>query len=538
MASRVCSARLAAYTAQVSNGGVRRLALLLAVVSACTGVIATPPPAPPLEPPPPEPCLVPDPLPGAPVPLRRLNRAHVEQTVRDVLGVDEALAVSDERLFTYRSNISTSVDDAAVQAYFEFTERVAAQINVARCSTDASCQAWLFDDVARRLFRRPLEGEQRARYVALYQQGRAAGGTLDVGAQWALQAMLQSPAFLYVDEPVNAEGRLDGYAVATRLALMLYGANPDEALLAAAAAGELDTAGGVRTQVRAMIQDPRCAHGLHAFVTQWLELEKLHHTDSRPDLLALGRPVLTALEQEPVEVVRTAIASRMSLGALLTTTRTVTLPALVPLYGADVRSSSGGVTELDPARRKGLLSLPGVMAALAHAGVTSPTVRGFAILSSVVCQPPQPPPAGVNATVPPVTPGSTTRQRLETHFTDPACGACHRAMDGIGFTFEHYDPAGRWRDLDNGQPIDDRAEFHLAGKAVSVDGAGELADALAASGPISECFARHWTRYATGVPDRPELRCFVRSLGERGAVSLEDLIVELAASDYVRKGAP
>ena len=27
-------------------------------------------------------------------------------------------------------------------------------------------------------------------------------------------------------------------------------------------------------------------------------------------------------------------------------------------------------------------------------------------------------------------------------------------MDPIGFAFEHYDAAGRWRDIDGGQPVD------------------------------------------------------------------------------------
>jgi hypothetical protein len=354
---------------------MRRLVLLLCVSSACTGTIVTPPIQPPIEPPPPEACVVPDPLPGAPVPLRRLNRVHVEQTVSEVLGVTDALAVSDERLFTYRSNISTSVDDAAVQAYFEFTERVVARVDTRPCSSVLACQTWLFDDLGLRLFRRPLEGEQRARYLALFQQGFNEGGLVS-GAQWVLQAMLQSPAFLYLDEPTGADGRLDGYAVASRLALMLWGQNPDAALLAAARGGELDTPDGIRARVRTMLQDPRSAQGLHAFVTQWLELERLHHTDVRPDLVALGRPVLTALEQEPVEVARTAVLSRTNLAGLLTSTRTVTFPALATLYGPDILSSANGVTELDGARRTGLLSLPGVMASLSHAGVTSPTARG------------------------------------------------------------------------------------------------------------------------------------------------------------------
>lgn len=506
---------------------------------ACTGTIVAPPPQPPPEPPPPETCDVPAVLPGAPVPMRRLNRVHVEETVREVFGVTDSPSVSDERLFTYRSNISSPVDDTAVQGYFDFAERVAAQVPLTQC-TRSGCLAWLLDDVGPRLFRRPLEGELRDRYTALFTRGvQASDAGVISGAQYVLEAMLQSPAFLYVDEPVNGEGRLDGYGVATRLALMFWGQNPDAALLAAAQRGDLDTEAGVRTQVRAMLADPRSAHGFEGFVTQWLELERLWQADARPDLVALGSPVLTALESEPVEVMRAAVLRGADLGELLTSSRTVTLPELQAHYGADIASTSGGETLLDPARRAGLFSLPGVMASMAHAGVTSPTVRGYTLLANVMCQPPSPPPAGVSVTLPPVTPGSTTRERLEQHFSDVSCASCHRAMDGMGFAFENYDPVGKWRDFDNGKPVDAHSEFTLAGKPISITGARELGEALAAQAAVRECFARQWTRYATGIPEPAAMRCYMKALGEQAAApgSIESLIVALASSDYVRKGA-
>lgn len=208
---------------------VRRAPLLVTALCACTGTIATPAPViDPFDPGTPAPldCPQAETLPGAPVPMRRLNHAHVELTVRDVLGVSAALPVTDERLFTYRSNVSASVDSQTVQAYFDWAEGVVSQVSLAPC-TPEHCEAWLFDELAPRLFRRPLEGEQRDRYVALYQAGLAQGGTPREGAQWVLESMLQSPSFLYLDEPTSKDGYLDGYGVATRLSLMLWGKNPD-----------------------------------------------------------------------------------------------------------------------------------------------------------------------------------------------------------------------------------------------------------------------------------------------------------------------
>ncbi len=489
-------------------------------------------------------CDVPSPLPGATVPMRRLNREHVLFTVRDVLGVSEPLAVSDEHVFTYRSNISATVDDNGAQAYLDFAERVSTspELSLTGCTASA-CLSWLLDEVGLRLFRRPLEAEARARYTALYQAGVAQAGAGDAGARegarWVLQAFLQSPSFLYVDEPL-VDGRLDGYGVATRLALSLWSSNPDVALLEAAAAGELDTADGIRQRVHLMLNDARSERGFTAFVSQWLELERMRRPDARPDVVALGEPLIRELEQEPVLLVRRAVLEGASLEQLLTTSQTVTLPLLRAHYGADVLSVEGATTSLDPERRAGVLTLAGVMTAMSNAGITSPSVRGHALLTNVMCTPPPPPPDGVSLTLPPPQPGATTRQRMEAHFSDPSCGGCHRVMDGVGFSFEHIDPVGRWRLLDNGQPIDDAVEIPFGQERIPVHGPRALATLFSTRPEVHSCFARQWTRYALGALESAEVKCFPVELGRQvnQPGGLEALISELAASDYFRKGAP
>ncbi len=526
-----------------------RSAILISVfaLAACTGRIDSPlvPLAPPtpipevVVPPQPEVCDLPNPLPSAPVPMRRLNTSHVELAVQDALGVSEKLSVSDERLFTFRSNISSPVDNSAVAAYFDFAEKVVDKVSLSPCTTAAVCKAWVVDDLGRKLFRRPLDGALRDRYLALFDKGVLKDGTAKDGAKWVLQAMLQSPAFLYLDEPTGTDGYLDGYAMAARLAQTFWSSNPDAALLDAAKNGQLDTADGVRARAAAMLVDPRSAHGFEAFVSQWLDLERLRQTDARPDLVALGPATLAALEQEPLEVFRLAIADRGSFSSLFTNPRTVPLPALTALYGTDIVSTVDGVTHLDPTRRAGLLTLPGVMASLSHAGATSPTLRGYAILANLMCTPPPPPPAGVNVTLPMTDPNATTRERLEAHFSAATCASCHKSMDGLGFAFERFDPTGATRALDKGRAIDDRSTFELGGQSFSVTGALELSAVLGQRKEVTECFAKQWSRYAAGIPEKPAARCFVKSLATnlnlKGGMS--QMMVELAASDYLRKGA-
>ena len=59
-------------------------------------------------------------------------------------------------------------------------------------------------------------------------------------------------------------------------------------------------------------------------------------------------------------------------------------------------------------------------------------------------------------------------------------------MDPIGFTFEHFDAAGRWRDIDGGEPVD--ATGMLTGTDVDgpLDGVASLAARLASSAQVRD----------------------------------------------------
>jgi hypothetical protein len=216
----------------------------------------------------------------------------------------------------------------------------------------------------------------------------------------------------------------------------------------------------------------------------------------------------------------------------------VAQPELVAIYGDDLLEQSTESFVLDPSRRAGIVSLPGVMAALSHAGSTAPTLRGYAVLANFLCKPPNPPPAGVSITLPDIGPGKTTRERLEAHFSDPACAQCHEAMDGMGFAFESIDWLGRSRTEEFGKPIQDETTFPLDGADVTVDGAPGLAAALVESDSVATCVARQWVSYAAGVPAQEESACLVQKIADRLSepAGLRNMVRELVKSDWFRRG--
>ena len=46
------------------------------------------------------------------------------------------------------------------------------------------------------------------------------------------------------------------------------------------------------------------------------------------------------------------------------------------------------------------------------------------------------------------------RQRLVQHRANPACATCHNLIDPPGFALESFDAVGRWRDTEEGLPVD------------------------------------------------------------------------------------
>ena len=94
------------------------------------------------------------------------------------------------------------------------------------------------------------------------------------GAQLVVEAMLQSPNFLFhLEDTANPKWR--PYAAASRLSYALWDSMPDDALFAAAARGELDTPAGVEKVARRMLDDPKARQALDEFVAQWLRFDRV-----------------------------------------------------------------------------------------------------------------------------------------------------------------------------------------------------------------------------------------------------------------------
>jgi hypothetical protein len=234
--------------------------------------------------------------------------------------------------------------------------------------------------------------------------------------------------------------------------------------------------------------------------TQWWEVGGVNTVDKDRNLYRTWTDTTaSALAEETRLFLTDAWEGTPNLKTLLTAPVTFVDADLAAFYGLPAPAGTGFQrVDLDPTRAAGLLTQGSFLAEHAKADQTSPTLRGKFVRAKLFCHAPPPPPADIVVRPPTVDPRLSTRERFAQHTADERCATCHLLMDPIGFAFEHYDAAGRWRDIDGGKAVD--ATGDLTGTDVdgALDGVPSLAARLAASDQVASCTATQWFRYAFG----------------------------------------
>jgi hypothetical protein len=494
-----------------------------------------------------------------PTRLRRLDREQYQHAVRDLLGVSfepGADFPTDEKVAAFSSNTVTPLDRLAVEQYLDSAVQIADlalehldQLSSCDRTTlgDTACAADFVSKLGAKAYRRPLTDAESARYAELF----ADAPSFEEGARNTLTALLVSPHFLYQEELPSASSgarALNGYELATRLSLTLWGSVPDDQLLAAAAGDQLETAAQLRNQAERMLDDDRAADTLESFHVQWLGLDAID--DLAKDPAAYPNFDATTPAAMRTETARFADyvfrrAPQGTLDTLLTAPLAFPEGQLADIYGVTPNADPTEPVMLDPTERAGILTQAAFLAVQAHPNQTSPVRRGVVVLRNLMCVDLPNPPPNVNNATPNLDPNATTRERFAAHTSNPACAGCHSLIDPIGFGFEHYDAIGRYRSSENGMPIDSSGVLTLAdGSTVPFDDGIALSKALAASSDVRQCVARQWFRYALGRLETDADACSLAQIDAAFAASgynLRELLLALVTSDsfrYVNGGSP
>ena len=495
--------------------------------------------------------------------LVRLTHHQWENAVRDLLYLPDRPGLSASFLgdTLSTSTFDRQAEDLKVEPglwddYREAAEMLAAQVTNDPAALerllgpepptefDARARA-LVTTFGRRAYRRELTDAEVDEYLALMNEAPELFGgqqSFQRSAELALRAFLQSPHFLYRvethDVPDAQIVPLNGWERAARLSFALWNTIPDDALLDAAANGELDDHETLATHVERMLDDPRAKDVIADFHAQLVGFEHFAEMSKAPERFPdYSDATRDAMERELELFIEDVVFSQEgTYRNLMTDSHTFVNAELAAIYGVAAPADEFGRVELDAAQRPGLLTRSGFLALNATAYDPNPIHRGVFVDRRILCLTlPQPPD---NFTIPDGVEGNTNRERI--HNATAECGgACHVPLvNPPGFAFENYDAVGAYRTMDNGYPVDASGQLTFDGEQQTWQTGPELVGILAGSKTAHQCYVKNWFEYLNGrAPtenDEPLIARLAQGSLEADA-TIKELLAAIVTSDVFLK---
>jgi hypothetical protein len=489
--------------------------------------------------------------------LRVLTQAEYKSSLAHLLGAISAPLKLPADLFapgfTSIGGAQVAINTPAVALYNAASRAAAAEVfaDAARwqqlvgCQPQAdlsdACVSTFIQTFGKRAFRRDLSAAEVEKWLKVGKDAAAIpGATVAQSLETIVSGLLQSPYFLYRVESNKIDtvsGRLkyDASSMATRLAFLLTGRTPNDALLSAAASGHLDTPEGVRAAAAPLLDDPSAADRMAVFFDEFSQTRFVHDVQKSPVMFPSWTPALQSsmFEATQLFIKKVVLAPGADVRSFFDSNQTFVDATLAPIYGVAAPASGFAQITLGPETgRAGIFGQAAVLAGHSQSDHNSPTRRGVFIASSFLCKKPPDPPPGVPTTLAP-DPTKTERQRLDAHRTSDSCKACHALFDPLGFALEHFDSIGQYRAMENGQPID--ATGTLDG--VAFNGAAEMGAVLRGNSRALTCMVDNFYRASNGVvstsTDTAQVDSLAKVLESKGYV-WRDFLLEFVASDAFR----
>jgi hypothetical protein len=498
--------------------------------------------------------------------MRRLTHSQYNNTVRDLLGDLTRPATQfpqEDFVHGFKNQLEVqSIPPLLAEAYSAAAEKLArnafrhgdAQRLVPCRPTsvrDAACRDRFIREFGLRAFRRPLTANEKQRYAKLFRHGANRHKKFLAGAQMVVEAMLQSPNFLFRMErsPIR---EWNGYVTASRLSYFLWDTMPDEETFARAAAGKLNTETDVEQTARLMLKDARARRALEEFVSQWLRFDRVLNTVKDRRLFPQFNPGLAAaMTEETRRLVADLVWNRKNFMSLFTADYGFLNSDLASLYQFPAPPEEFAQVQFPTTTdRAGVLGHASFLTLTSKPEDTSPTERGLFIREHFLCQKVPSPPPGVNSNLPPLTEDKprTHRERLQLHLNNESCSSCHRLVDPIGFGFEKFDAIGQRRerltltffpargDQENRETKKVELDLDTRAKVQGIldsefSSPKELGAILANNRECQMCIVRQLFRYAHGRPENPDDRPALETAFRRfkdSQFQFQELMINLA----------
>jgi mono/diheme cytochrome c family protein len=419
----------------------------------------------------------------------------------------------------------------AAAPVYNFRERVEVVSKDPEADAERLLRAFL-----RRAFRRAITDADVKPFLALVKSRLADKQSFEQALRAGFMAVMVSPEFLFLREK---PGKLDDFALASRLSYFLWSTMPDDELLNLAEKRKLSDPDTLRQQVERLLGDPKAAAFTENFLGQWLGLRDIDFTE--PSFLLypeFDHLLKVSMIRETELFFEEVLKHDLSLTSFVASDFTMLNGRLAKHYG--IPGPQGWAFQKvalpKDSHRGGVLTMASVLKVTANGTTTSPVVRGAWVLDRILGTPPPPPPEGVSALEPDTRGATTIREQLAKHRKIESCASCHTKIDPPGFALESFDVIGGWREnyrtTGNGGPVtvDGRRMPYHKGKPVDPsdvmpDGqrfanVDELKQILLKDrDQLARSLATKLLTYATGgatdPADKPEIEAIVKKVREK-----------------------
>lgn len=486
--------------------------------------------------------------------IRRLTHSQYDHTVRDLLGDQSQPAANfpkEDFISGFKNQVEAQgVSPLQAEAYAKAAERLAAAAfrggdhrgllpGTPSSPTDSALAQNFVRQFGLKAFRRPLAGDEVELYSRLLLTEAARQIDFQKGASLVVEAMLQSPHFLF---RIERGGQHRPYEVASRLSYFLWDTMPDDELLAIAARGELTSKQQIESLARRLLADPRAKPAFDEFLAQWLRFDRvLSATRDRRRFREFNGELAASMLEETRQLFQHLVWNDQNFLELFTADYSFLSSDLARLYGLPAPPEEFVRVAYPPdSGRSGVLGHGSFLVLTSKPAETSPTSRGLFVRNQFLGQEVPPPPPGVDTTLPNITEDAplTNRQRLDIHLNNESCAGCHRLIDPIGLALEQYNAIGAFQpkmslqfgsrgDASRGRrPTTIELDLDTAGFIQGVENSDftspkELGRLLANSKAAQKCIVKMLFRYALGREE---------SASEQPI--LEDLLAKFRASGY------
>jgi hypothetical protein len=488
----------------------------------------------------------------------RLSKVEYENSIADVLGVSLTSADLDsaaggipddtgDGVFKHLSDKQTSVEQHPL-AYAQVAERVAARLDVTALAkrlgvctaATADCRQAMVAALGLRLYRRPLTQREVDAMMAVFSAAVAEQLDYAGGVRWTLQAMLQSPPFLFHidDEKAGMVGQarpLGPYELAARLSSFIWVSVPDDALLARAADGSLVEPDVLQQEITRMLADTKALRFTQAFIVDFSRARFASFDGATDeDRAALNESIIATFQDH-------LWTQRGSIADLFVMKRFIVNARVAQLLG--VSMSGTGLQPVDVGslpERVGLMSHPGVIAGMGDRAVGSFVNRGKYMMERLLCKNPIAVPASVRAEIEnfnATTAGMNEVERSALRRMRAECWGCHTQFEPFAFGFARFDGAGRYvgeKDADGKPlPLDGWVPTSSEANSPHYSNFATYMQILATNSVVQTCMTEHFIEFATARPSDLVARAEAARVGKQyidAGSTLPAMVAAVAAS--------